>query len=624
VSSALRGRLSEILDAIGSDDSQASLGAVLDTEALALLASALNEAKASLREPRVDIAFVGGFSSGKSTLINALVGADVLPSGMGVVTQRPVWIRPAARDRVGYWQRESFVPWRGPKRPWWGRLKDWVLGLFGRRVLALPPSIAAWIGGPHDWDTAEGRHWLALERADWPFGDEVTLIDTPGFNSEDVTHGDLTIEALDEAEVAVVVVPARGLSEDQRNFVVDVVLPRTKTIAFVLNQMDLVDELEDVQEAVRRMERVALRDFGLTRTTVLVCSARGGINPETGVSGWSEVRRWLEEIANHSTITAVAHKVALVLRGLLEGVAKHLLKEAATLEEAAQRACAEKREWQDGSGLLATISEGCASLVVRGKRASAARQGEVKAHMAAEVASLLAWARDADTDPTNADVVRLKLERGLAQMTEGHETYARLLAQDQQNMLADWWHTTDAALNTRWRALGGSWHVSTELAAYDGHALGGVRAPTNIELVDHFLEGTTALGAAAAGAAAGSIVPGIGTLIGGAVGFAVGAFFSGRNRRARTAIEEAIHAGAADLQSRSDAHFGDMERYFSEVVSYASARRFEHFRGEVDAFVAQITDWQESIARRSSALDGVRDRIRVWIECLDEILALSA
>ena len=417
MSAALRERLSNLLNAIGANDSQASLRQVLDVDALAQLARALTEAKTSLRDPRVDIAFVGGFSSGKSTLVNALVGANVLPSGMGVVTQRPVWIRPGATERAGYWQCESFVPWRGLMVPWWRRLKDWLLGLFGRRVLALPASVSTWIAeGPHQWDITEGRHWFALERSDWPFGDQITLIDTPGFNSEDATHRGLTAEALDEAEVAVVVVPARGLSEDQRNFVADEVLRRTRTVAFVLNQMDLVDDLEDVQEAVQRMERTALREFGLERAKVLVCSARGGVNTETGVSGWSEVRTWLVELAENSTVTAVAHKVALVLRGLLERVSKDLAKDAAALEEAATRAHAERQEWQAGSALLANISKDCASLVSLGKQASAARRSEMKAHVAAEVSALVTWARAADTDPTNADSVRPRIEQGLVGM----------------------------------------------------------------------------------------------------------------------------------------------------------------------------------------------------------------
>src|ERR671934_115081 len=57
------------------------------------------ETAAKLAETLVYVAVVGEFKRGKSTLINALLGEDVLPTGITSVTAVPTLVRfgPAAR-----------------------------------------------------------------------------------------------------------------------------------------------------------------------------------------------------------------------------------------------------------------------------------------------------------------------------------------------------------------------------------------------------------------------------------------------------------------------------------------------------------------------------------------------
>lgn len=171
------------------------------SEAAALLKSA--ESAVLLLRRRVAIgadaptfAFVGNNNAGKSTLLNALLGRSVLPTGIRPLTALPIEVRAGPQPGLG------FVSTSGAARR--------TTQVF-RSEEALVERIGELFDAETGRPTVEARR-IVIELADDPLlGTGITLVDTPGFNVAQVGEASGTHEAslrayLDEAVDALQVV----------------------------------------------------------------------------------------------------------------------------------------------------------------------------------------------------------------------------------------------------------------------------------------------------------------------------------------------------------------------------------------------------------------------------------
>jgi formylglycine-generating enzyme required for sulfatase activity/GTPase Era involved in 16S rRNA processing len=154
------------------------------------------------------VAFGGGFSAGKSSLINALLGRKLMVTEVAPTTSLPTYVLCGERDEVS------------------------ALNLFGHRV-ALTEE--AFLSLTHDEPLLYGSHISRLlraafmTRADFPW-QQLALIDTPGYskdqsNSPSGTHDERTDEhiaraQLNAAQAVVWVIDARQgcITEDDLAF----------------------------------------------------------------------------------------------------------------------------------------------------------------------------------------------------------------------------------------------------------------------------------------------------------------------------------------------------------------------------------------------------------------------
>ncbi len=86
-------RLREIRDDLASRDPLFINGLPVDVRQKMLL---LDRESVRLRNPDLTIAFVGGFSAGKSSLVNAFLGRYLLPESTKVTTAVPTFVRTAS------------------------------------------------------------------------------------------------------------------------------------------------------------------------------------------------------------------------------------------------------------------------------------------------------------------------------------------------------------------------------------------------------------------------------------------------------------------------------------------------------------------------------------------------
>lgn len=212
---------------------------------LAEPASNLALRAASLRADRFRIVVVGGFSRGKSTLLNAMLGTDILPQKAVPATAIITILEYAAQPSV----RVRFATEGTP---------DDVLSLeeFRSRYVLSEEDIN---DGLVDTDRFSRIDHAVLSYPIDLCRHRVELVDSPGLQ-DDPARTARTIRFLRRADAVVMVLDATTLlTEDEIQFLETVLLPEGfRNIFFVINKWNLIEEFvlrpSDVAKQVAELE----------------------------------------------------------------------------------------------------------------------------------------------------------------------------------------------------------------------------------------------------------------------------------------------------------------------------------------------------------------------------------
>jgi GTP-binding protein EngB required for normal cell division len=231
-------------------------------------------ALATERSRPVRLAVIGEFNAGKSTFINALIGADVAPTGVLPTTATLHHLRWAPDP----FAKILFAPGHSPPE----------------RLVALGELRAA-LRAVADAPIARVEIRMPL-----PTLVRVEILDTPGFNAPDARHAEAARAAFDEADLALWLLDATQAMKQSERAVLEDAQRARLPLQMLVNKADRLgpDDLARVMDAVVR----ALEDTGIASFRPPVAfSAKRALAGKLGdaraldESGWKAVDTLLEE-----------------------------------------------------------------------------------------------------------------------------------------------------------------------------------------------------------------------------------------------------------------------------------------------------------------------------------------
>lgn len=288
-----------------------ALGAMREVAALADDAGAKSLAR-GLREERIPrlederfhLVVLGEFNHGKTTFVNALLGKEVLPTGVTPTTAVIHTIQHADAPRavaVSHDSVETPVPFES--------LRSYEVD--GTAV------------------ADEVRH-IALSYPAPFLKDGTVLVDTPGVNDLNEARAEITYGYVPQADAVLFLLDAgQILKQSERSFIREKLLPAVglEKIFFVINKIDLLDDEERLEALA--YARMHLSELGES-PRVFAMSAEAGL--EGGDSGvgelTDELRHFLEDERGRVVLDSALEATLRAARTLRTGmeIQKHALQ----------------------------------------------------------------------------------------------------------------------------------------------------------------------------------------------------------------------------------------------------------------------------------------------------------
>ena len=271
----------------------------------------------ALADPRIRVVVCGEWSTGKSTLVNALVGSsDLLPMDVAPCTSYITVVESSPTSRIEVVRDGTAAP------------------LSRQEFLALTAD-------------KEGDATIETIRVtaplSWP-NDPAVLVDTPGLADITKTRSEVTLFFLPQADVILLVVDAvTGVKDSVLTFVREHLTAREqRRVIFAMNRKDTLNTVEDVARRLAACGRDMERD--LPSAKWIATDARSGLKAdgagyqESGIPGLREV---IEEMVRSDRNAILTRRFVNKARARLGDLDSRLVSEDSslglTLEEAEKR-----------------------------------------------------------------------------------------------------------------------------------------------------------------------------------------------------------------------------------------------------------------------------------------------
>lgn len=276
------------------------------------------------------VAVIGEFKRGKSTLINALLGESLLPTGVVPVTAVPTLVRYGPRQRATI------------------RLVD------GSEMEVAMRDLGGYLVERENPGNRKGVREAVIEHPAQLLRSGIILIDTPGTGSVHIHNTNATHAFLPRIDVALVVLTIdAALSQSEAELLAEVAESASR-VAVCVNKADLVsiDELHEALEFIRPRVATLCRSNDVT---VFVVSARDAIAQRGG--GLEALRSWLEHDIAGEQRRLAAQRGRLVAVRLLALAEAAVQVEAAAVRKPADEAAAARRAFEAATQELTNAAD---------------------------------------------------------------------------------------------------------------------------------------------------------------------------------------------------------------------------------------------------------------------------
>ena len=224
------------------------------------------EALAVERTRPLYVAVLGEFNAGKSTLLNALLGTDVAPTGVRPTTASLHWVA---------WAPDPFARVVVP----------------GSSDRVVPHAeLKKTLDQLRDEGKPVGRVFIyaPIERLK-----RIEILDTPGFNAPDTSHAEEARRGIEEAHVALWLLDATAPMKDSERRVIEQVGQAGVPIQVIVNKRDRVGEDEIAAVMAYVDEALAAASIRSLRPP-LALSARLALQGRLGDEAALKASRWEE------------------------------------------------------------------------------------------------------------------------------------------------------------------------------------------------------------------------------------------------------------------------------------------------------------------------------------------
>lgn len=224
-----------------------------------------------LRSLEFRVAVVGQFKRGKSTLLNALLGEEVLPSAVLPLTSVPTLLRHAPSRRIEVLFADGHPPVRA-------EFAD---------APSLRGALADYVTEKGNPENRRGVERVVVGHPAPVLANGLSLVDTPGIGSTHRHNTETTLAFLPECDAALFVVsPDPPLTEVEIEFLRSV-KPEAVRLHVILNKVDTVGP-EDRDELVRFVAGALAREAGLADAEIPAVSAQRAL----AARGRADDREW--------------------------------------------------------------------------------------------------------------------------------------------------------------------------------------------------------------------------------------------------------------------------------------------------------------------------------------------
>lgn len=241
------------IGALAGDNNIGVAGGIKGLE-MSLEQSKCNEEAKAVRDGLFKVAIMGTFTGGKSTVINALIGAKILPESTLPSTAILTYINYGTDENVAYvYMNDEILPDGSVKA---GECRKMSVNAFKEEYKYTNKD---WVEF-NEKGTVErfARVKHAVIYCSKPLMEGgVSIVDSPGLEDKSIAT-ELALQIAQEAQAIIYVVTEKGFSQPDRDYISKAFRNCQKNVFFVLNKFDLVEK-QDRPVAIEKL-KLELKD----------------------------------------------------------------------------------------------------------------------------------------------------------------------------------------------------------------------------------------------------------------------------------------------------------------------------------------------------------------------------